>query len=42
MIAEEQINALITHCERQKEKSFSRLIRDEHSDTKKGDKQWKL
>lgn len=33
MIAEEQINALIAHCKRQKEKSFSRLIRDEHSDT---------
>jgi hypothetical protein len=33
MITEEQINALIAHCKRQKEKSFSRLIRDEHSDT---------
>ena len=32
MITEEQINALIEHCKRQKE-SFSRLIKEEHSNT---------
>jgi hypothetical protein len=33
MITEEQINALIAHCKRQKEKSFSLFLKEEHSDT---------
>jgi uncharacterized pyridoxamine 5'-phosphate oxidase family protein len=33
MITEEQINALIEHCKRQKEKSFSLFLKEEHSDT---------
>ena len=32
MITEEKINVLIEHCKRQKE-SFSRLIKEEHSNT---------